>query len=223
MKIKTSIEPPAEGVEIFLNNGLANVLLYENVTPIDGYMYEYTMHDLWEPWDGTKEELLEDVIKSKEMWLKKGFLSSKSIVLESLSAASGNAIVSGIDVVTSYGREHFDLKEVDQSNIKDMADVVKMGMPQVPYQSEGGLCRFYTAEEAMEIYIAYLTHKTTHLTYYNQLKAWVQRMETAQELEAVQYGDTLPPDLQQHVEETLEKTRQMLAGVVESLGGGHGQ
>lgn len=168
-------------------------------------------------YDGLKTE----VERNFKRWVEKGIAAEQEQPrikkLEALSLACNQTIEAGIDVETATGMEHFDLDVKDQLNLLMMGIFLVIGMPFVPYQSNGGDCTIYSAKDAMTIFMAYATHRLTQSTYYNQLKKWVERLETVEEIEAVQYGDPLPEDLQQHVAETLTTTQEALMEIIGRL------
>ena len=116
----------------------------------------------------------------------------KAAKLKEISDACNNMIVAGIDLELNEGAVHFNLSIEDQSNIANLFRVVELGGTEFPYQSDGGVCRIYTAAEIAQIYIAAQTMITTQTTYHNELKLYVQSLETAEDVAAVQYGMTLP-------------------------------
>ncbi len=129
-----------------------------------------------------------------------------------LSAACEQAIFAGLDIQLPGGEtEHFDYSERDQINIKEMFDAVQLGATQFPYQSEDGSCRVYAAEEILTIYATLAGHKTGQLTYYHQLKEYINTLETAGEIEAVTYGQPLTGAY-------LEHYTQMMAVAQEQMG-----
>lgn len=134
----------------------------------------------------------------------------KAAKLKEISDACNNVIVAGIDLELNEGTVHFNLSIEDQSNIANLFRVVELGGIEFPYQSDGGVCRIYTAAEIAQIYIAAQTMITTQTTYHNELKLYVQNLETAEDVAAVQYGMTLPdPYLTEMIEKLAVAQAQM--------------
>lgn len=131
-----------------------------------------------------------------------------------LSAACNAAIVAGMDVTTTHGVEHFNYSEKDQLNIKEMFDAIRMGATQYPYQSETGECRVYSADEIKLIYQTLAGYKTGQLTYYHQLKDYVGTLETADEVNAVVYGQELTGEYLQHYNEMMAVVQAQMATVL---------
>lgn len=132
-----------------------------------------------------------------------------------LSNDCNAAIVAGLDIQLPGGTtEHFDYSERDQINIKEMFDAVLMGATMFPYQSEDGRCRTYTAEEIVTIYPALAGNKTAQLTYYHQLKDYTTALETAEEIEAVAYGQPLTGEYLEHYKEMVAVAAEQMQTVV---------
>lgn len=135
-----------------------------------------------------------------------------------LSAACNEAIVAGLDIQLPGGTtEHFDYSERDQINIKEMFDAVLMGATMYPYQSEDGSCRTYTAAEIVTIYPALAGNKTAQLTYYHQLKDYIDTLDTAEEIQAVTYGQPLTGEYLEHYNEMVAVAAEQMQTVVARL------
>ncbi len=85
--------------------------------------------------------------------------------LQEISKACNAVIVSGMDITLGEETVHFNLSIEDQTNIANLFRVVELGGTAFPYQSDGGVCRIYTAAEIAQIYIAAQTLITTQTTY----------------------------------------------------------
>lgn len=120
-----------------------------------------------------------------------------------MSEQCNAAIIAGVDAETSQGTEHFSLQETDQINLTAALTMVEQGAPSYPYHADGNLCRLYTADEIKAISAAAMAHKLYHTTYCNHLFNWIERSETAEEIEAIYYGAELPEDLQANMTEVL--------------------
>jgi hypothetical protein len=114
--------------------------------------------------------------------------------LAELSSACEAAIITGVDVETAYGVEHFAMTLEDQINIKAMGDLGHAGSGW-PYHPDGGVCKMYSAADLVAIHNAASAHKTYQLTYYNFLRQWVERETDPATVRAIAYGDELPADL----------------------------
>lgn len=120
----------------------------------------------------------------------------KESVLEKMSMACQAAIESGVDVEVSTGIEHFSLDSTDQMNLTNMNILVAAGVSGYPYHADGKVCRVYNAEEITKIATAATQWVTANTTLNNSLVAWINRIETEEELNTVEYSvEALPEDL----------------------------
>ena len=120
----------------------------------------------------------------------------KESVLEKMSMACQAAIESGVDVEVSTGTEHFSLDSTDQMNLTNMNILVAAGVSGYPYHADGKVCRVYNAEEITKMATAATQWVTANTTLNNSLVAWINRIETEEELNTVAYSvDALPEDL----------------------------
>ena len=111
-----------------------------------------------------------------------------------LSATCRDTIIAGVTV----NDKHYSLKEDDQINIGNLAMAASTGQP-VLYHADNELCEIYTAQEFLALTQAVTEYKIYHTTYFNHLKAWVQRSTTVDEINGITYGSPLPPDLALHM------------------------
>ena len=116
----------------------------------------------------------------------------KAAKLKEISDACNKIIVTGIDLELSEGTVHFNLKTEDQSNIANLFRVVELGSTEFPYQADGDVCRIYTANEIVKIYIAMQELITKQTTYHNSLKSYVQGLTTPEDIATIVYGMELP-------------------------------
>lgn len=114
--------------------------------------------------------------------------------LAELSAACEAAIVAGVDVETAYGTGHYGLSLGDQINIKALYDEAEKGSPG-PYHADGQPCMIYSAADIITLYRAAQGWKIYQLTYFGQLKQWVDRETDAAAVQSITYGAELPTDL----------------------------
>lgn len=120
---------------------------------------------------------------------KKAAVSDK---LSELSSACNAAITAGADVQLADGSTaRFSYSLEDQSNVSEMFNAVLMGATSYPYHANGENCRMYSAADIISIYLALSSLKTGQTTYYNQLRQYVQTLETVPKINAVKYGDAL--------------------------------
>ena len=137
--------------------------------------------------------------------------------LAEISKVCNAVIVAGVDITLGDETVHFNLSIEDQSNINNLFRVVELGGTEFPYQSDGGVCRVYSASEIVQIYIAAQTLITSQTTYHNELKQYVQTLESVEDISAIQYGMTLPEPYLTEMNEKLAVAQQQMEAIVANM------
>ena len=115
----------------------------------------------------------------------------KDLKIQSLSSICKQSIINGVDVEIDGVVEHFSYGEEDQVNIKELFDLAMQTNVPLYYHADGESCKLYTVEQIVNIYTTNATNKMHHITYFNQLKLYVNTLETNEDVESVNYGDEL--------------------------------
>ena len=136
--------------------------------------------------------------------------------LAEISNMCNAVIVAGVDIELGEESVHFNLSIEDQSNINNLFRVVELGGSEFPYQSDGGVCRVYSANEIVQIYIAAQTLITTQTTY-NELKQYVQSLDNAEAISSVEYGMTLPEPYLTEMNEKLAVAQQQMQAILTNM------
>lgn len=137
--------------------------------------------------------------------------------LAEISNMCNAVIVAGVDIELGEESVHFNLSIEDQSNINNLFRVVELGGSEFPYQSDGGVCRVYSANEIVQIYIAAQTLITTQTTYHNELKQYVQSLDNAEAISSVEYGMTLPEPYLTEMNEKLTVAQQQMQAILTNM------
>lgn len=139
--------------------------------------------------------------------------ATRAAKLAEISKSCNAIIVAGIDIELTQGTVHFNLSIEDQTNIANLFRVVELGGTEFPYQSDGGVCRIYTAAEIAQIYVAAQTLITTQTTYHNALKAYVQTLEDEKAIAEITYGMELPEPYLSEMNEKLAIAQAQMATI----------
>ena len=123
----------------------------------------------------------------------------RSTKISEMSRACNRVIENGFDVEIEGETHHFSLTVQDQLNLITLSSMAAQGVQQIPYHADGELCKFYTAAEINTIVNQATMFKTYHTTYYNALKAYINSLETIEEIGAITYGVELPEEFQTDV------------------------
>lgn len=137
--------------------------------------------------------------------------------LAEISNMCNAVIVAGVDIELGEESVHLNLSIEDQSNINNLFRVVELGGSEFPYQSDGGVCRVYSANEIVQIYIAAQTLITTQTTYHNELKQYVQSLDNAEAISSVEYGMTLPEPYLTEMNEKLAVAQQQMQAILTNM------
>ena len=125
--------------------------------------------------------------------------------INEMSYACNQAIENGFDVEIAGETCHFSLTIQDQLNLITLSSMAAQGIDQIPYHADGELCKFYTAAEINAIVNQATIFKTYHTTYFNALKAYINSLETIEEIGAITYGIELPEEFKTDVLRSLEQ------------------
>lgn len=126
--------------------------------------------------------------------------------LEEISNACNVAIVTGVN----FNNADFSYNIEDQGNISRAVEFSKTGLD-VPYHANGESCRLFSPNEIITVYIANENNLTHHTTYHNQLKLYVNTLETKEEIEAVVYGQELTGEYLNTYNEMMEQARKIIS------------
>lgn len=129
-------------------------------------------------------------------------------------------ILAGAAVTLSTGEKQFSYTEKDQLNISEMFSAVLMGATSYPYHEDGGLCEMFTAADIVAIYTTLSMLKTSQLTYHNQLKHYMESLDTPEAVLAVTYGQELTGEYLDSYNTIVAQTQAQLEAILAKLGGG---
>lgn len=165
-----------------------------------------------------EEEL--DVVKSTV-----GIVNTNNMTLDEfktyykgiIGKACTAAIEGGVDVETSFGKQHFSYTIEDQSNIKDLiitGIISDFSLP-LPYHADGHLCDTYQPEDILKIYMALSSNKTYHTTYCNILNAMITEVKDMDSVKAITYGMEITDEKYTDVISKINESKDALLKVVE--------
>ena len=116
---------------------------------------------------------------------------AKPAKIAEIKQACESYIYAGTDVTYSDGTtEHFTYTLADQSNISEMFTAIMAGATEFPYHADGEICKAYSKAQIVAIYGTLSLFKANITTYHNSLKAQVNAMTDADEINAVKFGET---------------------------------
>lgn len=145
--------------------------------------------------------------------------AARAYKLPEISAACEQAILAGAPISLSTGKKQFSYTEKDQLNISEMFSAVLMGATSYPYHEDGGQCEMYSAADIVAIYTTLSMLKTSQLTYHNQLKHYVESLDTPEAVLAVTYGQELTGEYLDSYNSIVTQTKTQLGTILAELGG----
>ena len=127
----------------------------------------------------------------------------KTMKLKQLSAQCRLIIENGFDLELRGKNHHFSLDTQDQLNLISLSAMAQT-QSMIPYHADGEMCIFYTAEEINQIVETATAFKVYHTTYYNALKGYINALDTAEAISAIEYGTPIPEEYKSDVLRMLE-------------------
>lgn len=111
----------------------------------------------------------------------------KESKIRELSSACEQAINTGVE----YNGKQYSYKLEDQTPIKTAAEMsIATGLDSM-WHSDNGSCEIVPAEDMVGLYIAQETNRTAQLTYFNQMKMYINTLEDKDIISNIKYGDAL--------------------------------
>lgn len=144
-----------------------------------------------EPYVPTAQELLEYAREAKK---------------REVNSNCEKTIMQGIDVTLSDGTvEHFDLKDRDQINLFGKQLQVANGVERIEYHTDTNPvsnCKYYSNADMQKIIAKAIEHVSYHQTYCINLKSWIDICQTAEEVQSIFYGISIPEEYRGEVTDT---------------------
>jgi hypothetical protein len=164
-------------------------------TEIPGEEYEYiepTMPEMPEPEpipepDPEPEPTLEELKDWKIM---------------EMNGEQQQVIQSGVDVMLTDGTvERFDLKDQDQTSLLGLQTLVLNGQEKIPWHTSDNSehCKYYSNADMALITAKALDFVTTQVTYFHDLRIYINSMTDKESVESVTYGMYIPTEYQSEV------------------------
>ena len=111
-------------------------------------------------------------------------------------------IQSGIDVTLTDGTiEHFTLTDHDQTSLMGLQTQVAQGAESIPWHTSDATehCKYYSNADMLLIVTAAMQYVTFHVTYFRDLRIYINSMESVESVDAVTYGIIIPEEYRSEV------------------------
>lgn len=127
-----------------------------------------------------------------------------------LSNICNESIENGVDLDIDGVVKHFSYKMEDQNNIKDKFDMAIQTRLGIPYHANGENIEIYTSDQIIDLYISQKLNLAHHLTYFNQLKMYINTLEDKDTIQSVLYGEELSGKYLENYNIALDQERLLL-------------
>lgn len=134
--------------------------------------------------------------------------------INNFSNIANSSITNGVDVQIGENIEHFSYTDEDQVNIKEIFDLALQTNVPMYYHANGKECKLYTVEEIISIYSSASTNKMHHQTYFNQIRAYINSLNTIDEVNNVEYGQKLTDKYLQTYNEAMGQAQFVLEALL---------
>ena len=174
--------------------GVSEVSLYSDD---DMYLTEYNFADYVVKI--TKNSLL--------LYNEKTLEEVKKAKIEYLDSTCENTIYTGTDVTLSDGSvEHFTLDAKDQLDLSGIGLQLLQGAEQIAWHKddETESCKFYSAADGTAIIQTLTMFRTYHITYFRDLRIYVNSLSDIDSINAIEYGSVIPDEYKSDVLKSIE-------------------
>lgn len=196
VKITAEIEPNTSGFRLYLRDN--------DKYPLDHGEYEAysTLYREGEGWfelsnDGSVYTEPEPAPEPEPYVPTLEEIKAKKI--SEMNSAQQAIIQNGVNVTLSDGTvEHFTLTDHDQTSLMGLQTQVIAGAEQIPWHTSDNTehCKYYSNADMSLITQAALSYVAYHVTYFRDLRIYINSLESVEEVETVYYGIAIPEEYQ---------------------------
>lgn len=131
----------------------------------------------------------------------------KKAKIEYLDSTCENTIYAGTDVMLTDGSvEHFTLDAKDQLDLSGIGLQLLQGAEQIAWHKddETESCKFYSAADGTAIIQTLTLFRTYHITYFRDLRIYVNSLTDIDSVNAIEYGSVIPDEYKSDVLKSIE-------------------
>jgi hypothetical protein len=132
--------------------------------------------------------------------------SVKERKISEMNSVQQSMIANGFDIVIDGKLKHFTLTDHDQTSMLGLMGQVQMGIEQIPWHTSDHdeHCEYFTNEQMKSIIEKATGFLTYHITYFRDLRIYINNLSSKEEIEAVEYGIQIPNEYKSDVLKDLE-------------------
>ncbi len=127
--------------------------------------------------------------------------------IKQMNDVQQDIIQNGFDVQFGDVSKHFTLTDHDQTSMLGLMGQVQMGMEYIPWHTSDHdeHCEYFTNEQMQAIITKAMSVLTYNITYYRDLRIYINNLQDAEEIENIEYGVEIPDEYKSDVLKDLEK------------------
>lgn len=126
----------------------------------------------------------------------------KAEKISEMNMIQQNVIQEGINVTLTDGSvEHFTLTANDQISLMGLQTMIASGAEQIPWHTSDQTqhCKYYNNTDMALIVSAAMQYVSYHVTYFRDLRIYINNLEDKELVEAATYGMTIPDEYQSDI------------------------
>ena len=126
----------------------------------------------------------------------------KGIKIAELNAMQQEVIQNGVNVPLSDGSiEHFTLTANDQISLMGLQTLIASGTEQIPWHTSDQTehCKYYSNTDMALIVNTALQYVSYHVTYFRDLRIYINSLEEKEVIESAVYGMPIPEQFQSDI------------------------
>lgn len=172
---------------------------YEEVVipiPVPDDNYEFVE---WQPEIPTSGKVKENKAHTAVFEYVPTLEEAKEQKVSEMNEAQQTAIQNGVNVTLTDGTvEHFTLTEHDQTSLMGLQTKVVAGEESIPWHTsdQSEHCKYYSNADMAIITETALNYVAYHVTYFRDLRIYINALETKEEVGDIFYGVYIPGEYQ---------------------------
>ena len=160
----------------------------------------------WEPTIPSSGSITEDKTYVAKFNYNEPIENVRERKISEMNTVQQSMIANGFDIVIDGKVKHFTLTDHDQTSMLGLMGQVQMGIEQIPWHTSDHdeHCEYFTNEQMKSIIEKAIGFLTYHITYFRDLRIYINNLSSKEEVEAVEYGIQIPNEYKSDVLKDLE-------------------
>lgn len=127
--------------------------------------------------------------------------------IEEMNEVQQKTIAEGFDIEIDGVTEHFSMTANDQTSMLGLMSMVQSGAELIPWHTSDNdeHCKYYTNEQMKAIMEKAVSFLTFNITYFRDLRIYINSLEDNDEVNAIEYGILIPDKYKSDVLRDIEQ------------------